>query len=215
MCSIEVMEEYKVTVDGVTRTVGKPFHVIATQNPQGSAGTQSLPEAQMDRFMILLSLGYPDYDSELAMAKAVSAEDKYSQLMPVLTKENLSMLQNEIHDIYISDGIYRYILDLVTATRNNPYLEKGASPRATIYASGFRVPSEAFTKLENGNYFAEVTDEHAHAWTEIFIENYGWTPIEVTPAGDGISMMPSFEFFSIQGITINDEEEAHKKGIMY
>ena len=75
------------------------------------------------------------------------------------------------------------------------------------YASGFRVPSEAFTKLENGNYFAEVTDEHAHAWTEIFIENYGWTPIEVTPAGDGISTMPSFEFFSIQGITINDEEE--------
>ena len=129
---LEVMEEYKVTVDGVTRTVEKPFHVIATQNPQGSAGTQSLPEAQMDRFMILLSLGYPDYDSELAMAKAVSAEDKYSQLMPVLTKETLSMLQNEIYDIYISDGIYRYILDLVTATRNNPYLEKGASPRATI-----------------------------------------------------------------------------------
>ena len=82
---LEVMEERKVTVDGVTREVPSPFLVIATQNPAGTTGTQYLPEAQVDRFMVCLSLGYPDYESELDMAKGIGPDEKYRMIQPVLT----------------------------------------------------------------------------------------------------------------------------------
>ena len=87
---LEVMEERKVTVEGVTRPVPSPFLVIATQNPAGTAGTQLLPEAQMDRFMVSLSVGYPDFSSELAMALGVSSESRAEQVSPVLGGEELS-----------------------------------------------------------------------------------------------------------------------------
>ena len=129
---LEVMEERKVSVEGITREVPTPFLVIATQNPYGSVGTQSLPEAQMDRFMVMLTLGYPDFESELAMAKAVSVENKIDQVQPIINPELFRSMQEQIHTVYIKDEVLRYILDLVTATRNHPYLEHGASPRATI-----------------------------------------------------------------------------------
>ena len=97
---LEVMEERKVTVDGVTREVPAPFLVIATQNPAGAAGTQYLPEAQMDRFMVSLSLGYPDYESELAMAKEIGPEEKYRQIQPVLTGGTLLEIQRDLPGIY-------------------------------------------------------------------------------------------------------------------
>ena len=129
---LEVMEERKVTVDGVTREVPAPFLVIATQNPVGAAGTQYLPEAQMDRFMVSMSLGYPDYDSELSMAKDIALEEKYHQIRPVLSKEMLLAVQKEIYDIYMKDELYDYLLRLVCATRSHPGIKRGASPRATI-----------------------------------------------------------------------------------
>ena len=129
---LEVMEERKVTVDGVTRELDAPFLVIATQNPAGAAGTQPLPEAQTDRFMISMSLGYPDYASELAMAKGICPEETYSGIRPALTGEALLEIQRDIHQIYIKDVIYEYLLKLVRATRSHPALERGASPRATI-----------------------------------------------------------------------------------
>ena len=129
---LEVMEERKVTVDGVTRELDAPFLVIATQNPAGAAGTQPLPEAQTDRFMISMSLGYPDYASELAMAKGICPEETYSGIRPALTGEALLEIQRDIHQIYIKDVIYEYLLKLVRATRSHPDLERGASPRATI-----------------------------------------------------------------------------------
>ena len=129
---LEVMEERKVTVDGVTREVPAPFLVIATQNPVGAAGTQYLPEAQMDRFMVSMSLGYPDYDSELSMAKDIALEEKYHQIRPVLSKEMLLAVQKEIYDIYMKDELYDYLLRLVRATRSHPGIKRGASPRATI-----------------------------------------------------------------------------------
>lgn len=129
---LEVMEERRVSVEGVTREVPKPFLVIATQNPFGSVGTQSLPEAQMDRFMVTLTLGYPDFDSELAMAKTIGAENRIDRVRPVMDAQLLGEMQKEIHEVFIKDEVYRYILDLVTATREHPYLERGASPRATI-----------------------------------------------------------------------------------
>ena len=129
---LEVMEERKVTVDGVTREVPAPFLVTATQNPVGAAGTQYLPEAQMDRFMVSMSLGYPDYDSELSMAKDIAPEEKYHQIRPVLSGEMLLEVQKEIYEIYMKDERYDYLLRLVRATRSHPAIKRGASPRATI-----------------------------------------------------------------------------------
>lgn len=129
---LEVMEERRVTVDGVTREVPSPFIVIATQNPAGAAGTQRLPEAQVDRFTVSLSLGYPDYESELLMAKGIGPEDKYAKLQPAMTGEMLLEIQRRIHDIYMKDSVYEYLLKLVRRTRSHPYIERGASPRATI-----------------------------------------------------------------------------------
>ena len=129
---LEVMEERRVTVEGVTREVPKPFLVIATQNPSGAAGTQRIPEAQMDRFLISLSLGYPDFESELTMARAVDGTNQLDRLRPVLTREELLDIQAEIHQVFISEAVYRYLVALVSATRRHPTLERGASPRATI-----------------------------------------------------------------------------------
>ncbi len=129
---LEVMEERKVSVEGITRKVPDPFLVIATQNPSGTSGTQFLPEAQIDRFMINMSLGYPDFNSELAMAKSVTKNSRADYVKPVLSKEILVAMQDDIYEVYVKDEIYAYILTLVSATRNNPYIERGASPRATI-----------------------------------------------------------------------------------
>lgn len=129
---LEVMEERKVTVEGTTRPAPDPFLVIATQNPFGASGTQPLPEAQVDRFMISMTLGYPDFESELAMAKSVGETNPLDSVRTVLDREMLLALQREIHSVHISDAVYRYILDLITATRSHPCLERGASPRGTI-----------------------------------------------------------------------------------
>ncbi len=129
---LEVMEERRCTVEGITRQVPDPFLVIATQNPLGSVGTQYLPEAQMDRFMVTMTLGYPDFDSELFMAMSVGRADRLDQVQPVLECRELLVLQELIHTVAMKEEVYRYILQLVTATRNHPYLERGASPRATI-----------------------------------------------------------------------------------
>lgn len=129
---LEVMEEGKVTVDGETRNVPEPFLVIATQNPAGAAGTSHLPEAQTDRFMISMSLGYPDYESELLMAKEISPEEKYKQIQPALTREELLQVQQEIYQVYMKDPVYDYALQLVRKTREHPDILRGASPRATI-----------------------------------------------------------------------------------
>lgn len=129
---LEVMEEGRCTVEGQTREVPKPFLVIATQNPLGSAGTQYLPEAQVDRFIVAMALGYPDFESELSMAKTVGAASRLEQARQVLEREELLLMQEQIHEVYIRDEVYRYLLEMVTATRKHPYIERGASPRATI-----------------------------------------------------------------------------------
>lgn len=129
---LEVMEERKVSVEGITRDVPEPFLVIATQNPSGTSGTQFLPEAQIDRFMINLSLGYPDFESELEIARTTGANNRLENVSPVLTADTFIEMQNDIHNIYIKDEVYKYILNLIHATRTHPYIERGASPRATI-----------------------------------------------------------------------------------
>lgn len=129
---LEVMEERKVSVEGITRDVPDPFIVIATQNPYGNAGTQSLPEAQMDRFMITMSIGYPDFESEMDMAMSVGKMGRADMVEPVITAEDVKEMQEEIYEVYMNKSIYKYIVELVTATRESEYIERGASPRATI-----------------------------------------------------------------------------------
>ena len=153
------MEERKVSVEGTTRKVPDPFIVIATQNPSGASGTQMLPEAQIDRFMITLSLGYPDFESELEIARSVGAGSRVDTVKPVLDAAAFSIMQADIHNVFIKDEVYSYILKLVAATRNHPHIERGASPRATIalvrcakayaWLSGrqFVIPSDVMTQL--------------------------------------------------------------------
>ena len=129
---LEVMEEGCVTVDGVSRAVPEPFIVIATQNPKGSAGTQALPESQLDRFMICMSMGYPDMASEMDIAKEKSVGESSAEVGMVIERTGLSALQNMVSEIFIEDRVYRYIVELSTATRENEYISLGLSPRGTI-----------------------------------------------------------------------------------
>ncbi len=126
---LEVMEERQVTVDGVTRKVPEPFVVIATQNPFGSAGTQMLPESQLDRFMISMSLGYPGMEDELAILRG---EHRGQEVQPVVTAAELMGLQRQAEEIFIHDEVYGYIGRLVGRTRHHEYVELGVSPRGTI-----------------------------------------------------------------------------------
>lgn len=129
---LEVMEEGIVTVDGVSHKVPEPFIVIATQNPKGSAGTQMLPESQLDRFMICMSMGYPDFDSEVLIAQGKSSREGLEQIRPVIDAGGLVELQREAEAVYVHESIYEYITTLVAATRENDYIELGVSPRGTI-----------------------------------------------------------------------------------
>lgn len=140
---LEVMEEGRVTVDGIGHPVPKPFIVMATQNPRGSAGTQLLPESQLDRFMLCMSMGYPDAKSEIAIAKGVSSGISYSRMEQVLDEEGLRSLRQMVEEVFIHDAIYRYILNLVNATREHAYIELGVSPRGTIALTKM-VKAEAF-----------------------------------------------------------------------
>lgn len=129
---LEVMEEGQVTVDGRSRPVPEPFIVIATQNPYGSAGTQMLPESQVDRFMICLSLGYPDIRDELEIVKGRASGRGLDEVEPVMDGRGLLALRRSVEEVYVHDAIYRYMGKLVTATRNDSLLELGMSPRGTI-----------------------------------------------------------------------------------
>ena len=129
---LEVMEEHKVTVDGVTRKLPEPFFVMATQNPKGSAGTQLLPESQLDRFMICMSMGYPDLKNEIAIAKGRSEGVLTENVQGIGDARTLAAMINKVSSIYIHNNIYTYIAKLVQATRDNPYIELGVSPRGTI-----------------------------------------------------------------------------------
>ena len=146
---LEVMEEGKVTVDGVSREVPRPFIVMATQNPKGSAGTQLLPESQLDRFMICMSMGYPDVKSEIAIARGRSSSANMVELQPVIGAQELEALCGMVEDAYMSESIYTYIVALVGQTRENSYIELGVSPRGTIACVRM---AKAWAFLQGRNY---------------------------------------------------------------
>ena len=129
---LEVMEEGRITVDGVTRETPKPYIVIATQNPVGSAGTQLLPESQMDRFMVCLTMGYPKLEDEIEILRRKQGGDPLEQVQKVVGTTEILSMQREVERIYLADSLYDYIARLTAATRKEPLIRLGASPRGSI-----------------------------------------------------------------------------------
>ena len=129
---LEVMEEHKVTIDGKEQPVPEPFMVIGTQNPAEMAGTYPLPESQLDRFMIRLSVGYPDPKASEDMAKRFLAGQLHGATHPVLTARDVREMQSEIAKISIHDSLTAYAVNIVDATRNKAEISCGASPRALL-----------------------------------------------------------------------------------
>ena len=129
---LEAMEEGQVTVDGISHPLPRPFAVIATQNPVGASGTQLLPDSQMDRFTIRLSIGYPDPKAERAMVLARQGRDPLDAVQQVMNAGTLASLQDYAAGLYIKDEVVDYIIRLISATRSHPAILRGASPRATL-----------------------------------------------------------------------------------
>lgn len=129
---LEVMEEGTVTVDGNTYPLPEPFFVMATQNPITSIGTQFLPESQLDRFMIKLSMGYPSLKQEIKMLQNRHNSNPLDFVQPLLSTEQVVAMQQEVADIYVQDAIYKYIVYLSDATRKHEELQLGLSPRGTL-----------------------------------------------------------------------------------
>lgn len=129
---LEAMEEGHVTVDGETRPLPKPFVVLATQNPVGSAGTQMLPTSQLDRFLIKLSMGYPDRASTVALMKDRHHENPLNRCRAVTDIGTLEKCIHEAAEVFMADRIYDYISELIEATRNNEFVTLGVSPRGAL-----------------------------------------------------------------------------------
>lgn len=129
---LEAMAEQQVTVDGETYPLAQPFFVIATQNPKTQFGTFALPESQLDRFMLSLSLGYPDLSSEKSLLKGETGREKLKYLQASFSAESLESIKVLVAAVHVSDSLIDYILRLVTQTREHPQLEYGISPRGAL-----------------------------------------------------------------------------------
>ena len=129
---LEAMEEQQVTVEGETRALPRPFFVIATQNPSDQLGTYALPESQLDRFLMCITLGYPDRASERALLAGQDRREAIHQLQPVMTPEELMAAQQAVLAIHASDALLDYLQALIAATRSGHWFIEGLSPRAGI-----------------------------------------------------------------------------------
>ena len=129
---LEAMEEMRVTVDGQTYDLPQPFVVLATQNPVGSAGTQMLPSAQMDRFMIKIGMGYPDFASQVNILKDRHRENPLDRIHAVVSKAELQDLIEEASAVEVQDSVYEYVTHLTQATRDHEMVQLGVSPRGAL-----------------------------------------------------------------------------------
>ncbi|WP_299412130.1 MoxR family ATPase [uncultured Dialister sp.] len=145
---LEVMQEGRLSVDGKTYAVPQPFIVMATQNPFGSSGTQELPESQTDRFMIRITVGYPEREDEI---RILSGERKNPAegLSSVITPEGLLTLREEVSRIHVEESLYGYMVDIARATRNHPDIRLGVSPRGTMALSSM---ARAHALMEGRSY---------------------------------------------------------------
>ena len=159
---LEAMEEGQVTVDGVVHKLPEPFVVIATQNPTGAAGTQLLPDSQIDRFAIRVSLGYPGAKEEKNMVLGRQGEDPLKQLQPLMSRQELMQLRQQVANTYVSEQVVEYVVALVGATRSHEKLQRGASPRATLSVVAF---AKALARLQDRDYVVPRDVQEAFAVT--------------------------------------------------
>lgn len=129
---LEAMEEGTVTVDSVTYELPKPFNVIATQNPVGSVGTHMLPESQVDRFMMCVSMGYPDVISEAKLLKEKYCKNPLDEVRQIIDGKGLGIIKNEVANIFVHDEVYEYIARIANVSRNMQPIELGISPRGSV-----------------------------------------------------------------------------------
>ena len=146
---LEAMEEGQATVDGVSHPLPQPFVVIATQNPVGASGTQLLPDSQMDRFMIRLSLGYMSLEDEVALLKRKQGVNLLDTVRQILTNQDLRQMQREVDAVHVATELLRYIVSLVGETRRHPAILQGASPRASIALTNI---SKALAYIQGRDY---------------------------------------------------------------
>lgn len=147
---LEVMEEHQISIDGQTHILPTPFMTLATQNPVETYGTYHLPEAQMDRFVMKISMGYPAYEDELhIMENGEHSSNRAKMLTPVMTTNDISQLIEEVKNVEVKPSVRKYILDIVTATRNSQYVRLGVSPRGSI---ALLRTSKAYAFVNGRNY---------------------------------------------------------------
>lgn len=146
---LESMDERQVTIDGITHALPEPFFVIATQNPVELEGTFPLPEAQLDRFLLKINIGYPDMEEEITILERFQTDDPFTGLAAAATPEQLSALQQERRKIVVSRAVKEYITTLVHATRRHPAIKFGASPRGSM---AMMRAGQALAALEGREY---------------------------------------------------------------
>lgn len=146
---LECMEEHQVTIDGQRLMLESPFMVIATQNPVESAGTFPLPEAQMDRFMMRLSMGLPDQEEEVLILERFGGEDPYEKLESVITREQLLQMRVAAKEVFVHPALQAYIVELAAATRREPELSFGVSPRGSL---ALMQAAKAYAALSGRSY---------------------------------------------------------------
>ena len=158
---LEAMAERSVTIDGVRHELPDPFMVIATQNPIEFLGTYPLPEAQMDRFMMRLSIGYPDVESEIRMAKNHAEGKTADSIQNVCTTEDILAMKEQVQSVHVSDAVFGYIREIVQATRTEEKFELGASPRATLAVTSM---AKAVAQLRGRDYVLPSDVREVFPW---------------------------------------------------
>ncbi len=162
LCNLFLADELnRATSRGVSHPLPKPFTVIATQNPTGAAGTQLLPDSQMDRFMVRLSMGYPSPKDEAAMVLNRQGGNPLHELTPLMTREDLTAMQDTVEATYLSDSVVNYIVALISATRGSADILRGASPRATLAVTAM---AKSVARLRGRDYVtpADVKEVFVH-----------------------------------------------------
>ena len=160
---LELMEEGAVTIDGITHPLPNPHIVLATQNPITCVGTQKLPESQLDRFLVRLSIGYPDSNSEIALLKARQSQNPLVFVQNVANAITLEQMRKETENIYVSDVLYQYIVNLSCATRQHSNIQLGISPRGTL---ALMQMAKASAYAQNRNYL--LPDDIAFVCKDVF-----------------------------------------------
>ncbi len=179
---LEAMEEGQVTVDGTAHPVPQPFLVIATQNPAGASGTQLLPDSQLDRFMVRLSIGYPEPAFEMDMVRRKQEGNPLDKVQQVMSLTELEALRDQCAQVHVSDPVLEYIVRLVGATRNHPSILQGGSPRATLALTAM---SRAAALVQGRDYV--VPEDVRHIYPDVIVHRLLLSPKAEPGSGDKLA----------------------------